>query len=145
MKMLMAAFFVLAFFYIASWGVMFYSLVFRWTFTSWPFFASLTITAFVVMFLSCVFGVICWRNFNKGLAHYRACIFTPFICPLPAHRETYTIDRTVYVEDTLSQAGFRPGVFSNSDKDSGRASLDSMRMLTAAGTRYMVAANAVHV
>jgi len=121
MKMLMAAFFILAVFYIASWAVMFYYLVFRWTFISWPFFASLTVTAFVEIFLSCVFGVICWRNFDKGLAHY------------------------LYVEDTLSKANFQPGVFINNEKDSGRPSFDSMRMLTVEGTKHMVAANAVRV
>jgi len=71
MKKLLAAFLFLGVFYIASWGAMFYSLVFRWTFASWPFFASLAVAAFVMLIASCVLGVVCRKNFDKGLAHFR--------------------------------------------------------------------------
>ena len=76
MKRLMIAFLVLAFIFIASWAVMFYSLVFRWTFTSWPFFAAITVTAFAEMIASCAIGILCWRNFDKGLAQYRMSSFS---------------------------------------------------------------------
>lgn len=72
MKKLMAAFLILGFLYIAAWATMFYSLEYRWTFIRWPFFAALTAEAFVVMIASCVLGVTCRRNFDKGLAHYRS-------------------------------------------------------------------------
>lgn len=64
-------FLALGFFFILAWSIMFYSLVFRWTFIQWPFFASLTLEAFIVLIASCILGIICWRNFNKGLAHFR--------------------------------------------------------------------------
>ena len=72
MKNTMIAFLFLGIFFIASWGVMFSSLLFRWTFASCPFFSSFTVVAFVIMIASWVLGVICWRNFNEGLAYHRS-------------------------------------------------------------------------
>lgn len=87
MKKLMAAFLILGFLYIAAWATMFYSLEYRWTFIRWPFFAALTAEAFVVMIASCVLGVTCRRNFDKGLAHY------------------------LYVENVLGNDDFEPELF----------------------------------
>lgn len=67
----MAGFLFLSMIIIVSWAVMFHSPAFRWLFTSWPFFASLTVAAFGWLMTSCVLAILCWRNFNKGLAHYR--------------------------------------------------------------------------
>lgn len=121
MKKLMVAFFTLGLFFIASWAVMFYSLVFRWTFNSWPFFASLTVAAFVMMFGSCALGILCWMNFNKGLAQF------------------------LYVEDVLGKDNFQPGVFTNDTNNVEKASFDSMHILTLEGTKFVVATNAIHL
>jgi hypothetical protein len=85
-KKLLAVFLFLGIFYITSWGVMFYSQAFRWTFASWPFFASLTVAAFVMLIASFVLGVICRKNFDKGLAHFR--MF--HVCPI-CFSQAYTI------------------------------------------------------
>ena len=46
----------------------------------------------------------------------------------------------------LSKVNFQPGVFSNNDKNpSRRVSVDSLQMLTAQETKYMVSTNAVDV
>ena len=140
--MLLAAFLFLGIFYIASWGVMFYSLVFRWTFASWPFFASLTVAAFVMLIASCVLGVVCWRNFDKGLAHFRMFEFAhlPF---LPFELTPFVV--AVYVDDVLSKENFQPGLFTNNSNDVERPSFDSMCMITSEGTKFVVASNAVHL
>lgn len=67
----MTTFLVIGFIFIAGWSVMFYSQVYRWQFVQFPFFACITLEAFIVMIASCVLGAVCWRNFDKGLAHYR--------------------------------------------------------------------------
>jgi hypothetical protein len=72
MKKLMVGFLAIGFFLITSWAFMFYSYVFRWTFMKQVFFASFMAESLVVMAVSCMLGVICWRNFDKGLAHYRS-------------------------------------------------------------------------
>ena len=56
--------------YIGGWGAMYYSEVFRWTWVEWPFFACLTIISQVVLIASIVLGIICRKNFKKGLAQY---------------------------------------------------------------------------
>jgi len=91
-KKLMAGFFVLGFILVASWVFMFFSPEFRWTFITWPFFASLMAEAIVSMTGSCVLGVICWRNFDKGLAHY------------------------LYVENALSESNFHPELFDHDEE-----------------------------
>jgi len=50
--------------------VFFFSPIYRYVFTSWPFFASVTVTAYVLVIASSVLGVLCRLNFGKGLAHY---------------------------------------------------------------------------
>ncbi len=69
----MTVFFALTFVIIACWGTMFYSQVYRFTFLDWPYFAGMTIASFVVLILAFLFGMLCWTNFNKGLAQY--CMF----------------------------------------------------------------------
>ncbi len=68
---MMSIFIFLTAFYIVSWSIMFYSEVYRWTWVQWPFFACLTICAFIVLVAGGVLAAICWFNFTKGLAHYR--------------------------------------------------------------------------
>ncbi|KII83846.1 hypothetical protein PLICRDRAFT_147929 [Plicaturopsis crispa FD-325 SS-3] len=86
-RKLMTTFLVIGFIFIAGWSVMFYSQVYRWQFVQFPFFACITLEAFIVMIASCVLGAVCWRNFDKGLAHY------------------------LYVEEVLSSTDFEHAVF----------------------------------
>jgi hypothetical protein len=86
-KRLMSVFLVLGFIFISGWALMFYSLVYRWTFLQWPFLASLTVASYVVMIASMVLGIKCWLNFHQGLAHY------------------------LYAEDALASSDFEPEVF----------------------------------
>ncbi|KAK7440042.1 hypothetical protein VKT23_017293 [Stygiomarasmius scandens] len=54
-----------------SWaGIMFYSQVYRWTFYAWPFFGCFTVAALILLFATFPLSIVCWRNFNKGLAQY---------------------------------------------------------------------------
>ncbi|KII83848.1 hypothetical protein PLICRDRAFT_58289 [Plicaturopsis crispa FD-325 SS-3] len=95
----MTAFLSLGFVFIAVWSIMFYSQVYRWQFIQFPFFACITIQSFVVLIASCLLGVVCWRNFDKGLDHY------------------------LYVEDVLSNSDFEPAVFPR-DLEKGDAADD---------------------
>lgn len=66
----MAVFLVLTFIFVSTWAIMFYSEVYRFTFLDWPYFACTTVASFMVLISAFIFGIICWRNFGKGLAHY---------------------------------------------------------------------------
>ncbi|KAF8870640.1 hypothetical protein CPB84DRAFT_839439 [Gymnopilus junonius] len=44
--------------------------LYRYIFKSWPFFATITITAYLLLVTTSVLGVVCRLNFEKGLAHY---------------------------------------------------------------------------
>lgn len=57
------------------------------------------------MLLSAGFGLVCWRNFNKGLAHFRkSAVLTRL--------KVWTNDGfPVYVESVLADVAFEPEVF----------------------------------
>ncbi|THH29296.1 hypothetical protein EUX98_g4895 [Antrodiella citrinella] len=94
----MALFLAICFIYIASWSIMFYSQVYRWTWVQWPFFASMTVASFIILIIAGIFAVICLLNFDRGLAHY------------------------LHVEGVLAQSDFQPGMFSsNSDLENKTA------------------------
>ncbi|KAI0049731.1 hypothetical protein FA95DRAFT_1537748 [Auriscalpium vulgare] len=86
-KALMIAFLATDFVLIAEWSLMFYSEVYRFTFIDWPFFAAMTIISFLVMIHSGAFGIVCWVNFDKGLAEW------------------------LYVEKSLARSDFEPELF----------------------------------
>jgi len=95
----MLAFLLIDFVFFTAWAIMYYSEVYRWTWIQWPFFASLTACAQVIMAATIVIGTICWRQFGNGLAHY------------------------LHVEKVLSRMDFEPEIFQhdvekNDDKDS---------------------------
>jgi hypothetical protein len=79
----MAGFLLIGFVITAGWAIMFYSKIYRWQFIQWAYFGCTTTIAFVVMVLTMVLGVISWRNFDKGLAHY--CEFVHLYGVLVAH------------------------------------------------------------
>ncbi|TDL16338.1 hypothetical protein BD410DRAFT_795455 [Rickenella mellea] len=64
------AFFTTAFVLFACWAIMYYSMVYRWTWLQWPFFASLTVASQLVLGFSIPLGYMCWRNFGQGLKQY---------------------------------------------------------------------------
>jgi len=66
----MLIFLFLSTLYLAGWGVMFFSTTFRWTFTTWSFFAVIASTSVFLTLMATVLGIVCRCNFGKGLAHY---------------------------------------------------------------------------
>jgi hypothetical protein len=48
--------------------------VYRTIFSRWSFFATLTLTSFILLVLTTALGIVCRINFGKGLAEY--CTFT---------------------------------------------------------------------
>ncbi|KAF8807694.1 hypothetical protein BYT27DRAFT_7100204 [Phlegmacium glaucopus] len=66
----MMIFLMLSILYLGGWGVMFLSTTFRWTFTTWSFFAIMATASVVLTLLSAILGVVCRLNFGKGLARY---------------------------------------------------------------------------
>ncbi|KAJ7468592.1 hypothetical protein FB451DRAFT_1479997 [Mycena latifolia] len=69
-KAMMVSFLGIAFFFIAGWSIMFYSIVYRWSFLQWPYLGCFTVASFILIIASAILGTICWRNFDKGLAQY---------------------------------------------------------------------------
>ena len=45
--------------------------VYRYVFSSWTFFATITVTALILLIGTTALGTICRLNFGQGLAHYR--------------------------------------------------------------------------
>jgi len=96
-KGLMISFLAIAFFFIAGWGIMFYSIVYRWSFVQWPYLGCFTVASFVLIIASIVLGTICWRNFGKGLAEY------------------------LNAEAALADSNFAPEIFKHSDIEKSAA------------------------
>ncbi|KZT38548.1 hypothetical protein SISSUDRAFT_1128729 [Sistotremastrum suecicum HHB10207 ss-3] len=69
-RRIMCTFLGICFVIVCCWSIMFYSIVYRYTFLTWPFFATMTVTSFVLMISTFIIGIACYRNFGKGLAHY---------------------------------------------------------------------------
>ena len=64
---------------------------------------------------SCITGVICWRNFDRGLAHYRPFFFF-LLCIAFALSTKPIVLATVYVEGVLSKFNFQPAMFTDEEK-----------------------------
>ncbi|KAF9040130.1 hypothetical protein BJ165DRAFT_1495632 [Panaeolus papilionaceus] len=58
--------------------------MYRYIFSTWPFFATVTVTAYCLVIGSTVLGVVCRSNFGQGLAHYQGVDFTLSISPQKA-------------------------------------------------------------
>jgi hypothetical protein len=70
LRLPMLMFLLFSILYLGGWGVMFFSTTFRWTFSSWRFFA-VKASASVFLTVTCfLLGVICRINFGKGLVRY---------------------------------------------------------------------------
>ncbi|KAG6908705.1 hypothetical protein DXG01_003638 [Tephrocybe rancida] len=64
------AFSVISIFLVAVSSLMFFSDLYRFIFVTWPFFATLTVTAFILIVTTALLGVWCRLNFGRGLSHY---------------------------------------------------------------------------
>ncbi|THH16282.1 hypothetical protein EW146_g4323 [Bondarzewia mesenterica] len=103
-KGMMVAFSAIGFVFITCWSIMFYSRVYRFTFVDWPFFGSMTVSSFIVMILSVVFGIISRLNFKHGLTQY------------------------LDMEDTMARSDIEPDIFSLiSGESSGRKQMSFQR------------------
>ncbi|OCB85097.1 hypothetical protein A7U60_g7722 [Sanghuangporus baumii] len=54
----------------AAWSSMFASVMYRWSFRNFPFFATLTISAFIVLVGTVALALVCRIDFGKGLPQY---------------------------------------------------------------------------
>ncbi|KAJ6542628.1 hypothetical protein B0H19DRAFT_304415 [Mycena capillaripes] len=88
---LVIAFLAVAFFFVSGWAIMFYSIVYRWSFLQWPYLGCFTVASFILIISSAILATICWRNFDKGLAQY------------------------LNAEAALASLNFAPEVFKHSD------------------------------
>ena len=80
----MAVFLGMSALYLASWGAMFASATFRWTFLEWRFF-SLMASASVLLALSALItGIVCRLGFGMGLPEH--CMRLSFL----SHLKTLT-------------------------------------------------------
>jgi predicted membrane protein len=77
LKFLMAVFLVLSALYVISWGLMFDSRTFRWTYYQWAFFGSIATISAVLVVADLIVGIICRLNFDKGLPNYCERITVP--------------------------------------------------------------------
>lgn len=92
-KVFTIAFLVIGLIFIIGWSVMFYSIVYRWTFTQWPFLGCFTVSSLVLLTASMLLGGICRLNFGKGHAEY------------------------LYAEATLASQNFTKEVFTHNEKE----------------------------
>jgi len=69
-RKLFAAFGLISLVLVIISSVMFSSVLYRYIFTSWAFFATVTVTAYIFTIATLVLGIICRLKFGKGLAHY---------------------------------------------------------------------------
>ncbi|KAH6911884.1 hypothetical protein BKA70DRAFT_1265812 [Coprinopsis sp. MPI-PUGE-AT-0042] len=69
-KRLFAIFFVICLIMVIFSSLMFGSLMYRFIFTSWQLFATVTVTSFVLLVLTTGLGLLCRLNFGKGLSQY---------------------------------------------------------------------------
>jgi len=69
-KVLMILFILVSTAMLGGWGALFASTTFRETFMAWAFFAGVSTASCFFALMCTILGVICLRNFNKGLKHF---------------------------------------------------------------------------
>jgi len=87
MKLLMSAFLFFTFVFISGWAIMFYSDTYRWSFVAWPNLGCYIVASFILLTLTMILGIKCWRNFGNGLAQY------------------------LHAESVLAASDFKPSIF----------------------------------
>jgi len=90
-KRMMISFLAISFVFVSGWGIMFYSIVYRWSFLQWPYLGCFTVASFILIIAGMILGTICWRNFDLGLREY------------------------LNAESALASLNFAPEVFDHSD------------------------------
>lgn len=105
MKRFMITFLAIGFNIISGWAIMFYSLVYRWTFLQFPFLGCYTVASFILLISSMVLGVICRVNFGMGLAQYLHAEETLASLNFAPDAFTRKADRTSTSKDSKSDAG----------------------------------------
>jgi len=83
--------------------------VYRYIFSSWPFFATITIAAFIFFIGTTALGTICRLNFGQGLAQYRKFLSPLSLCGLRINFENPSVE----VNDALEEVDFTPVYFDN--------------------------------
>ncbi|RDB19618.1 hypothetical protein Hypma_013245 [Hypsizygus marmoreus] len=99
LKVWMGIFLGIALVILSAWSIMFYSIVYRWTFMQWPYLGCFTVASLVLIVASMILGIVCRMNFDKGLAQY------------------------LHAESVLASSNFAPEVFPH-DEEKGRMDLD---------------------
>jgi len=99
-KLLMWIFLGIAFFILSGWSIMFYSIVYRWTFLQWPFMGCFVVASLVLLVSTVILGIICRMNFGKGLKQY------------------------LHAEAVLASSNFSPEVFTHDEEKGGRWDMD---------------------
>lgn len=81
-------------------SAMFSSNLYRTIFSSWRFFAVVTVTAFILLALTAFAGIACFFNFGRGLAHYlqvqqalAGSDFTPVYFPRDANASEFSSEK----------------------------------------------------
>ncbi|PPQ64909.1 hypothetical protein CVT24_008249 [Panaeolus cyanescens] len=88
--------------------LVFFSHLYRYIFSTWPFFATVTVTAYCLVIASTILGVVCQFNFGQGLAHYllvtealEGVDFTPVNFPKKGNNSIIDVEKSG--DATLSQ------------------------------------------
>ncbi|PPQ64911.1 hypothetical protein CVT24_008251 [Panaeolus cyanescens] len=127
MRRLMVVYLAIGFALFSGWVIMFYSIVYRWSFVQWPYLGCFTVAALLILIASLVLGVICRINFGKGLAHFRKPILSLY--PHIKLNSLPTSPLSVHAESTLQSLNFAPDSFvvnvNESDVKEKRMSKDS--------------------
>jgi len=87
MKIIMVIYLAIGLAVLTGWSMMFYSIVYRWSFLQWPYLGCFTVASLILLISSLVLGVICRVNFGKGLAEY------------------------LHAEEALASSNFEPATF----------------------------------
>jgi len=87
-RILMAVFLGMSTLYLTSWGVMFVSATFRWTFIEWRFFSLMTSASVLLAWSALITGIVCRLGFGTGLPEHlnetrhtedEDALFTPYM------------------------------------------------------------------
>ena len=109
----MAVFLFMSILYVASWGAMFASMTFRWTFMEWRFFKLMTSASVLLTSSTLITGIICRVGFGKGLPEHCMRFLFPSNIPISdvdaclvnetRHAEDEDALCTPYIRDDISE------------------------------------------
>ena len=101
---------------VGCWAAMFDSSLYRWTYTTWWFFGTLTTGALTLLTATLIMGIVCRRNFGKNLDHY--CELSTYVtyCKFNLKKSLNSSYTTVRVQSALSSSGFTHSHFDKCEK-----------------------------